>query len=41
MVLINNFKLSNDNTLLYEKIFFDGFYDVCLLGEIRDNNMGK
>ena len=41
MLLINNFKLSNDNNLLYEIIVFDGLYDVSLLGEIRDNNMGK
>ena len=41
MLLINNFKLSNDNTSLYEKIFFEGLYDVSLFGEIRDNNMGK
>ena len=37
MLLIINFKLSNDNTLLYEKIL----YDVSLLSEIRDNNIGK
>ena len=38
MLLINSFKLSNDNTLLYENIFFDGLYDVSLLGEIRNIN---
>ena len=41
MLLINNFKLSNDNTLVYKKIFYDGLYNVSLLGKIRDNKMGK